>query len=487
MFKKISKRLLVGLLILSILFSFSGCLLGSSEEEVTTDPQTIEEQIAQSEFLYPETNEDFRYNKYTYYVAITQCLSLKSNIVIPDTIANLPVYVINSGAFKNQTTIKTVSISDNVITIGDNAFANCSQLTSVKLPANLTTLGSSAFSDCDSLKNIEIPNTVATISDSLCAGCDSLVSVIIDEPEVVSVDEETGAEVYTTARLVSSSAFSNCPSLEYIWFPSDASFDDNDPLSGSLENLNIYGYSQSSAASYAANNFVSFTLVQNKSQLTEFKSLASQVSKIQIINSEDGYKGEEVDVQIENVYIYRNDLKYEVRFTDEDRKAVTNEFTYTPATGSEVAIFGMKIKNNTSRDISFNDLSASIKIDTYTGRFASFGILQDKTVSKYSTPAYFNIGAGETSYVYFASIINNEWSDIVITLGNVSELANCEFTIKNTDNITYIGSANSAIDDNDDTETTTATTETETTDFHTDDTKLVIDATKIDTSLASIE
>lgn len=426
-------------------FYLAGCS-SNKEPEVAGTAETPEQKIAQSTFLYPDTTDEFIYNRYTYYVTITRCLSTKGNIVIPDTISNLPVLIIAPGAFQNQTTITSVSFSDNIITIGDNAFSNCPNLETIKLPSGLVTLGTGAFAGCVSLKNIEIPNTIANIPGSAFSGCSALTSVIINEPTLLSTDPETGVETYTPPRTVSDGAFSNCANLKYIWFPADCTVGSG-AISGSMQNLTIYGYSQSNAAVIAADCFVPFNLIQNKAQLAEFKSRAQQASMTQIVKQADVFKGTDIELQIENVYIIRNSINYETYFENKELKTTeASSFEYVPSANDVVAIFGIRIRNNTSRQLQFNELYSSIKVDSYVSRFSSFGVLKDNVLSKYSLPSYTVLPGDSTSYIYFASVIKNDWKEIELNFGNHNELVNCVFNIKNSDNITYVGSANSALE-----------------------------------------
>ena len=448
MFKKII-AISLALILAAGCFLMAGC--GGDNEEDNTGELTVEQQIETADLLYPDKNSEFRYNKYTYYIEITQCLSTKSNITIPDTIDNLPVYVIADKAFQNQTTIKTVSISNNVVKIGNYAFGACSQLTSVKLSESLTTLGEYAFSECPLLRSIELPNTLIAISANAFSKCDSLSYVIIEDAEVISVNEETGEETLSAARTVYNNAFSECPNLKYVWIASDCAFGekgDADPFYNSLENLTIYGYSQSDAARYAASKLVDFVLVQNKSQLVEFKSTARNASQIQSIGKDDEFKGAEYEISVEDVYIVRNTFAYYTVFVQE-REEVINEFTYTPDMNTVVAVFGVRVKNNTSKAMNFNTLTASISVDSYAGRFANFGRLNNTKMNKYASPTYTTVNPGETVYLHFASIISSDWEEIVINFGSYGELINYNFTVKSTDTITYIGSADAALDDED--------------------------------------
>lgn len=72
---------------------------------------------------------------------------------------------IGESAFHGCSTLKSVIISDSVITIGDEAFRSCIGLTEITIPDGVTTIGDSAFWSCISLTEITIPDSVTSIGD----------------------------------------------------------------------------------------------------------------------------------------------------------------------------------------------------------------------------------------------------------------------------------------------------------------------------------
>ena len=106
----------------------------------------------------------------TYVVAENQTVIYQVNgnkdaksVKIPATIRindkDYAVTEIVAGAFKNCSSLKTVSIGSNVTTIGDGAFQGCSKLTKVTIPAKVTKIGKNAFYNCKKLKTITIKST----------------------------------------------------------------------------------------------------------------------------------------------------------------------------------------------------------------------------------------------------------------------------------------------------------------------------------------
>lgn len=97
-----------------------------------------------------DSEGDFEYSVATEYdkdfnaiksIRITKYNGSDSQVVIPDTIASLPVTVIASNAFANNAAITSVKIPESVVEIGGWAFENCTNLKEINLPANLKELG----------------------------------------------------------------------------------------------------------------------------------------------------------------------------------------------------------------------------------------------------------------------------------------------------------------------------------------------------------
>ena len=79
----------------------------------------------------------------------------KTVISIPSTIrtgnVTCKVTSIAANAFKNNRSIKTLSVGRYVVSIGNNAFLNCTRLSKIKFGAGLEKIGVKAFANCKSL------------------------------------------------------------------------------------------------------------------------------------------------------------------------------------------------------------------------------------------------------------------------------------------------------------------------------------------------
>ena len=84
--------------------------------------------------------------------------------------------------------LRTVVITGGE-SIGDYAFKDCSSLTSITIPNGVTSIGRSAFSDCSSLASITIPNGVTSIGSNAFRGCKSITSITLPD-SVTSIGED---------------------------------------------------------------------------------------------------------------------------------------------------------------------------------------------------------------------------------------------------------------------------------------------------------
>ena len=102
-------------------------------------------------------------------------------------VENLTLYAntsIEADAFKNNRTLKTVTIIDSEkgnSRIGSNAFYQCSQLTDVSIGKGLVSIGENAFDGCSNLQSIKIPDSLTSIGEDAFEYCYSLRKVDISD------------------------------------------------------------------------------------------------------------------------------------------------------------------------------------------------------------------------------------------------------------------------------------------------------------------
>ena len=137
------------------------------KRRVKMDPEMKEELIKQNEKLY-----SFGYG------TIGEYKGNEEHLVIPDEIVHRKgpadcgfillhdrdeVMCIDSFAFENYLTLKSVELPQTLRVIKEFAFYGCENLEHVTFRNGIEKIGGMAFSGCDSLKSIVIPDSVTEI------------------------------------------------------------------------------------------------------------------------------------------------------------------------------------------------------------------------------------------------------------------------------------------------------------------------------------
>jgi hypothetical protein len=101
------------------------------------------------------------------------------DVVVPETIAGLPVTAIGYRAFTGCSGVNRITIPSGVTYIQVEAFSGCSGLTSIQLPAGLTNLEEAAFRGCSRLAGITLPSGISVIRPYIFENCAALTAVVI--------------------------------------------------------------------------------------------------------------------------------------------------------------------------------------------------------------------------------------------------------------------------------------------------------------------
>lgn len=110
---------------------------------------------------------------------------------------------IGRDAFKNQTKITKVLLSDNILEIQESAFERCISLTYITLPKHLLRIGKRAFCRCYNLAYIAINDELEEYGEECFGFCGKLKTILLSEK----------------AQDIKSSSFNNCSMLMEIHVP----------------------------------------------------------------------------------------------------------------------------------------------------------------------------------------------------------------------------------------------------------------------------
>ena len=102
-----------------------------------------------------QTSGDFTYCIFTDDSAmITGYKGSAQEIVIPETVGGHPVTAVEHETFKNNKTVKKVTLPSTCTALNYKAFVDCSSLEELTVLADELTVGANAFSGCSSLKTL---------------------------------------------------------------------------------------------------------------------------------------------------------------------------------------------------------------------------------------------------------------------------------------------------------------------------------------------
>ncbi len=91
------------------------------------------------------TNGDFTYEMFNGEAIITSYSGTATNVTVPAEIDGYTVYGIGDSAFKDNTTITSVTVNSGVKSIGTSAFENCTKLATITMPSTIMFFGENAI------------------------------------------------------------------------------------------------------------------------------------------------------------------------------------------------------------------------------------------------------------------------------------------------------------------------------------------------------
>lgn len=133
---------------------------------------------------------------------------------------------IDKNAFRGCGILKVVNLPRGLLKIGDYAFSSCFKLEQINLPRSLEKIGKCAFFNCKALASIDLSSNLKSIEKELFSGCVSLESVILPR-DLETMKERCFKDCASLVEItlprglstIESSAFESCVALKRIVIP----------------------------------------------------------------------------------------------------------------------------------------------------------------------------------------------------------------------------------------------------------------------------
>ena len=109
----------------------------------------------------------------------THAAKIKTVKVTQDVIS------VRAQAFQRMASLKSATLESCVQMLNQEAFSSCTSLTSVVLSEGLTTIGNKVFEGCKALQEITLPSTTQSLGTGLFLNCNALKTITVRSKTVV--------------------------------------------------------------------------------------------------------------------------------------------------------------------------------------------------------------------------------------------------------------------------------------------------------------
>ena len=237
----------LGLILAAVMLTaFSGC---ASKENDALPPVVTKGLPSGEKVSSTIVSGGFTFSIYRTYAEVTGYSGSEAELVIPESVAGVPVRLIGESSFQNKTFLKKVTLpsgtrvidrfafdgcaslsevvfNDGLESVSDYAFRN-SGLTVLELPDSVAGIGKYSFYACR-IGSLTIPASVSALGKYAFYGCTELKTITFC-PRLAEIGERvfynctslTELVIPKTVKKLEAYAFSSCTSLVRIVIPAE--------------------------------------------------------------------------------------------------------------------------------------------------------------------------------------------------------------------------------------------------------------------------
>ena len=191
-----------------------------------------------------------------------------TSVTFEDEITQIPAFLC-----QDLTGITEITIPNSATKIGGYAFAGCTKLAKINFGTGVQYLSINAFENCTALTSLSIPKSLTKdCGNHPFAGCSNITSVTFED-EITQIpaflcQDLTGITEITipnSATKIGGYAFAGCTSLKKITILDNVTYIGINTFEDHNEDLTIYCYEGSTAATYAIENKIKYVYLTRPS------------------------------------------------------------------------------------------------------------------------------------------------------------------------------------------------------------------------------
>ncbi len=138
--------------------------------------------------VYFEEAEDYKFSIINETVKIEKYNGDREDLIVLSELANYPVTIIGSGAFKDNLNLQSIILPNGLKSIENSAFSGCSSLAAVQVPSGVTLIGDDVFASCQSMNELFYPENADIGNASVSENTTKVSYSLNDRNEIVITD-----------------------------------------------------------------------------------------------------------------------------------------------------------------------------------------------------------------------------------------------------------------------------------------------------------
>ena len=146
-----------------------------------------------------------------------------SKVAIPREYNGKPVTDIKDNAFRNNSTIKTLVVGDNIEKIGEDAFHKCTGLEQITIDTKNNLSSSFLLDGCINLKKVTLGKSISNFPYALFIRCTNLETIMINTEQDITIDSRVFESCNSVKEILVNEGNTKYKSVDGVLYSKDGS------------------------------------------------------------------------------------------------------------------------------------------------------------------------------------------------------------------------------------------------------------------------